>query len=431
MTAPVLESSKGQRPFEEEERQRSGGFRADTPEGAERSSPRRERAHALLSASSAHRWLHCTPSARLEDTLPDSQSSYAAAGTLAHAIAELRLRKEYKEPMGPRKYANALKKLKEDPHYDPEMDRAVEAYYDHIATIVHAYDSPPYIALERRMDYSHIAPEGFGTCDCLIIHGRDLHVVDYKNGTAVGVSAEQNAQMMLYALGALREFGFLYPIECISLSIVQPHNQQEPLQWWISREELEAWGESVKPIAEQAYRGEGEQIAGDWCRFCRAKGSCRARAAQMMELEGFATQDPRLLSLEEIGRLIERARAVTAWAKDLEAHALQECLAGNAIPGYKAVEGRRVREFTDMDAAFAALQARGVAEAILYERKPLTLAQLEKTLGKKEFNEALATFVAYRPGSPTLVPETDKREAITGRTTAAEDFGPLADAASA
>ncbi|WP_035295165.1 DUF2800 domain-containing protein [Brevibacillus thermoruber] len=386
-----------------------------------------EREHALLSASGSHKWLHCTPSARLEEQFPETKSTYADEGRLAHEIAELKLRKHFIEPMGPRAFNNRLKKFKENPLFQEEMLRHTDTYLEYVQGIVHGFTAPPYIAIEKRLDYSAYAPEGFGTGDCIIIGGNTLHVCDLKYGKGVPVSAEGNPQMRLYALGAYVEYSFLYPIERVRMAIIQPRldsiSEDE-----ISIAELLAWGESIKPIAQKAFAGEGEFVPGDHCRFCRARATCRARKEYYDPLEDFKRMKPPLISNEEVGQILERARGLAKWVSDLEEYALAECLKGNEIPGWKAVEGRGSRQYVDQDAAFAALKAAGIDEAVLYERKPLTVAQVEKVLGKAEYRKLLEEpgLVKAEPGKPTLAPISDKREAIT-RPSAADDFASWSD----
>lgn len=379
-----------------------------------------ERAHAILSASSAHRWLVCTPSARLEETLPERKSDYAEEGRLAHEIAELKLRKHFIEPMGPRAFANRLKKFKEHELYQDEMLKHTDTYLEYVQSIVHSFSSPPYVAIEKKLDFSKYVPEGFGTGDCIIIGGSIMWVIDLKYGKGVPVSAKRNPQMMLYALGAYEAYNFLYPIEIVKMSIVQPRLDSIS-EWEIPINELLAWGESIKPIAQKAWAGEGEYVPGEHCQFCRAKALCRARSEFNMSLEKYHGLKPPLISNEEVGQILTKARDLAAWIKDLEEYALAECLAGNEIPGWKAVEGRSIRQFTDWEKAFKVLIENGIDEAMLYERKPITLAATEKLLGKKKFNELLSEFVERPPGKPTLVPESDKREPLR-RQSAEDDF---------
>jgi len=377
-------------------------------------------AHALLSASGAHRWLHCTPSARLEETLPEKQSDYANEGRLAHEIGELKLRKHFVEPMGSRIFNNRLKKFKENPLYQEEMLKHTDTYLDYVSSIVHSYTSAPYVAVEKRLNYSTYAPEGFGTGDCIIIGGNTLHVIDLKYGKGVPVSAWDNPQMKLYALGAISEYSILYAVEKVVMVIVQPRLDSIS-EFKTNTGELQAWGESIKPIAQKAYAGEGEFVPGEHCQFCRAKALCRARADFYTGLEEFMLMKPPLISNEEVGQILERAQGLASWVKHLEEYALTECLAGNDIPGWKAVEGRSVRAFTNQDEAFKVLTSNGFEEAVLYNREPLSLAKVEELIGKKKFNELLATFVDKPPGKPTLAQLSDQREPIK-RQSAAEIF---------
>lgn len=234
-------------------------------------------AHALLSASGARRWLACPPSARLEEQLPESPSAYAAEGTLAHSIAELKVRKLLMNL--PTKSFNAsLKKLQAEELYNEEMLRHTDTYADYIAQLVHSYTSPPYLAVEKRLDFSRWVPEGFGTGDCVVIGGETMHVIDFKYGKGVPVSAEENPQMMLYAVGALEAYSMLYNIQTVHLAVVQPRLDTIS-EWTTSVTQLSCWAANyVAPLAQLAFAGRGEYSPGDHCRFCRAKATCRARA---------------------------------------------------------------------------------------------------------------------------------------------------------
>lgn len=289
--------------------------------------------HALLSASSSHRWLHCPPSARLEEKLPESKSDYAAEGSLAHEIAELKLRKYCIEPMGARTFNARMKKFRENPLFQEEMLKHTDTYLDYIAGVLHEFSSPPYVSAEKRIDYSAYVPEGFGTGDCIIIGRNILHIIDFKYGKGVSVTARDNPQMKLYALGAYTEFSFLYPIDTVKMTIIQPRldiisEDSIPIQ------ELLIWGEGIKPIAKMAFNGEGECNPDEYCRFCRAKALCRGRADRYLSLEGFNKMKAPLISDEEVGQILQRAQELAAWVKNLEDYALNECLKGNDIPGW-------------------------------------------------------------------------------------------------
>lgn len=369
--------------------------------------------HAKLSASSAHRWLHCPPSVKLAEKFPATTSSYAEAGRLAHSIAELKARKYFDpEPMSASTYSAQLKKLKADEYYEPRMDEATDSYLETLKALAMNFNDPPFVALETRVDFSKYVPQGFGTTDCIMIGGDSIYVIDYKNGAGEPVEAEKNPQMALYALGALQVYEPIFGdgIQNVTLVIVQP-NAGGVKPWHTTVEALKLWATyEVAPTAALAWMGEGEFCAGSWCRFCPAKAQCSARAAKILELEPAMTEiDPMVISDAEIGSLLTRAKDLAAWAKDLEAYALSATLDGKEIPGWKAVEGRGSRDWKDQDSAFETLKTKGINEALLYERKPVSVASLEKSLGKKVFGETAEGLVVKNPGKPTLVPASDKR----------------------
>lgn len=380
--------------------------------------------HAVLSASSSERWLHCPPSAMLAVQYPRTTSEYAEAGTLAHAIAELKARKHFLEPMGSRSFSARMRKFKSDPHYDPGMEAATDLYLDTLKELAMGYAEPPFVALEQRVDYSDVAPGGYGTTDCVMIGGDTLTVVDYKNGAGVAVEAENNSQLMLYAWGAYRSYRAIYldSIKRAVLVIVQP-NAGGVKMWELSMDDLVDWLTlTVKPTAELAAKGEGEFSPGGWCRFCPAKGECRTRAEAMLALEPEAAKPPALLTQEELGSVLARAQHLEAWAKDIKDLAFSRAMSGQAVPGFKLVLGRKSREWAGgADAAFAELQARSVPEALLYERKPVSVAGLEKAMGKAEFAAVSGGLVATKPGKPALVPADDARPEYTPEAAAFEE----------
>lgn len=385
-----------------------------------------ERAHALLSASGAHRWLACTPSAQLEATLPDTTSTAAQIGTLAHEIAELKLRKHFVEPMGARKFNAAMKKFKAHELYEPIMEEHTNAYLDYVQGIVHGYTSPPHVVIERRVDLSTYVPEAFGTSDCIVIGGKQLHVFDYKNGQGVPVPAENNPQMKLYALGALQAYSLLYEIETVHLHIVQPKVWDEPSQWSLSAADLLAWGESIKPIAVRAFAGEGEYVPGEHCGFCRARNTCRARVEQFLSAAELAPAKPPLIGWDEVAEILRKGDGIVKWFNSLKEAALSEVLSGREVPGWKAVAGRGGRDFADLDAAFAHLKANGIDEALLWDRKPITAAASEKLFtSKKQYKELLEDtgHVVKRPGAPTLALVDDPRPAVSAQMSAEQAFG--------
>lgn len=379
-------------------------------------------AHALLSASSSHRWLHCTGAPRLEATFEDTTSVYAKEGTLAHELCELKL-KSYTTPMAKGAYTRALNKLKKNELWHDEMDETTEVYLDYVKSVLLSYKISPAVIIEKRVDFSVYVPEGFGTADCLILAGDTLHVIDYKHGKGVVVDADHNPQMMLYALGAMHDYSLLYSFKTIKMAIVQPRVNNIS-EFELSAEELKEWGETVvKPKAQETYAEDGHTFeAGEWCGFCRAKKQCKARCEANAALHSATQQDPRLISYEELGRYLSVGQDLESWFKDLKEYALSESLKGENVPGWKAVEGRGSRSFVDGDVAIKTLIDAGIDESILYERKVLTLAQIEKTLGKTEFNTLVGEQVIKNPGKPTLVVDTDKRPRITNQPTAAQVF---------
>ena len=394
--------------------------------------------HAILSPSAAHRWLHCTPAPRVEAEFPETASEYAEEGRLAHSVCELAAKKKF-TVMDNRTYNSRLKKLKADPKWDDEMLSTAATYVEHLTEHAMRFEHAPYVALEVQVDITDYAPEAFGTCDCVMIGGDELIITDYKHGKGVPVSAQDNPQMLLYALGALKLYRPIYGdmIRRVSTYIDQPRlGSYDGASMTV--EELLAWGESIKPKAAAAFMGTGEFAPGEWCRFCRAKAKCRARANQNTALEDFKDCIPlgrsipmqaeydatgfkpsNCLTDEEIGALLVRAKGLVAWYNDLKEYALAACLNGKTIPGWKAVEGRSTRVWTDQDAALDALMAGGVEEAIIYDRVPKTLAQLEKVIGKQRFGELVGGMITKSPGKPALAAESDKRPAYNG---AAADF---------
>ncbi len=377
--------------------------------------------HALLSASSSKKWINCPPSARLEEQFPDTATVYAREGTLAHHIAELKVRKYFIEPMTQRTFNSRLKKLQKEELYKPEMLEHTDVYLEYIKGAALECKSKPFVAVEKRLDYSEVAPGGFGTGDCILISGDTLHIIDFKYGSGVAVYAENNTQMMLYAMGAIKAYSMLYTINNIEMTIVQPRLNNIS-EYSISAVELNEWAKSIKPIAELAYKGEGEFKDGDWCRFCRANAVCRKQSENITALEAFGDKLPPLLSDNEVGGLLEKVIKLEKWAKNIKEYALNAILDGKEIPGWKAVISRKCRAFTDTEKAFKAITEKGYDESLLYERKPLSLTNIEKLMGKKEFNDVLSEYITMSQGQPTLAPLSDKRESYTNKITAEEAF---------
>lgn len=398
--------------------------------------------HALLSASSAHRWLACTAAPRFEEQFPNGTSDYAEEGSLAHSICELYARKHF-TVMTNRKFNSELKKLQAKPHYSDEMLKTAEKYVDYLREKAMSYPTTPYVTFEVKVDFSDYVPEGFGTCDCVMIGGDTLHITDYKHGKGVEVSAEENPQMRLYALGALKMFAPVFgdSIKKVSMGICQPRITDDESEDGMTVEELREWGEGIKPRAKEAYDGPGTFCPGEHCRFCKGKAQCRARADQNtafedfkdFAIEGKAAPElqalspetraviglPPMLSDAEIGDLLVRAEGLVQWYKDLCEYATQNILNGKEIPGWKVVAGKSNRAFKDVEEAFSKVIEAGYDEALLYERKPITLTGVESLLGKAKFETLLKDCVHKPLGKPTLVPLSDKREPYS---TAAADF---------
>lgn len=369
--------------------------------------------HAKLSASGSNRWLNCPGSVMLEEAFPDTSSPYAQEGTLAHAMGELKLKKYFTTEFGPEKYRKELEKLKENEFFTKEMDNYTDDYFNYVRELALSFKDLPYVSVEERVDFSEWVPEGFGTCDCIMIFGTDMHIIDLKYGKGVPVSPENNSQLMLYALGAYNSYGDIYSIETVTMHIVQPRVDNTD-SYSMVLSDLLAWSEGVKVISQKAYNGCEEFSIGEHCRFCKAKSRCPERAKEMFkavqELKPVMDSDIGLISNNDISRYLKESTGLIDWIKDLEEEALSSILKGEEIPGYKAVEGRSNRKFKDTDKAMGLLEGAGYDEAVLYERKPLSLSKLEKLVGKKEFENVLGTEVIKPQGKPTLVPESDKRD---------------------
>lgn len=386
--------------------------------------------HALLSPSAAHRWLNCTPAPRLEATFPDNTSEYAEEGTLAHSLCEITAKKKFKNVKSA-EYTRTVKKLKKDPLWNDEMISTAEIYVEHLAERAMQFEHEPYIAFEVGVDISDYVPESFGRCDCVMLGGDTLVIRDYKHGKGVPVSAESNPQMMLYALGALKLYRPLFgeAIKNVDIGIDQPRIDSYDV-WLCSVEELLAWGESIKPTAQKAFMGLGEYKAGSWCRFCRANGVCKAQASQQIgafdDFAAMVNKSTDLLTPEQMAEVLTKGETLVEWYKTVKAKALESILSGTQIPGYKAVEGRSVRAWSDQDKALEKLTASGIDRAAIYDSVPKTLAQIEKMLGKTKFGELVGEFVIKPPGAPALASENDPKPAYNSATA---DFAAVAKSA--
>ena len=368
--------------------------------------------HALLSASSSHRWLNCPPSARLCEGYDDKGSNFAAEGSDAHSLCEYKLRKalgmEAKDP------------TEDLTWYDAEMEESTSGYAAFVMELVAEAKktcSDPVVLIEQRLDYSKYVQSGFGTGDCVLIADGTLHIVDFKYGRGVLVEAEDNPQMKLYALGALEIFDCLYDIETVSMTIYQPRRANVST-FTLTRQELLDWAETVLvPTAELAYAGDGEYHCGEWCQFCKAKADCRERARANMELARYEFRQPPLLTDEEVEEILGKLDSLMDWASDIKDYALQAAISGKHWSGYKLVEGRANRRYTDENAVVAAVKAAGYDP--YDEPKLLGVTAMTTLLGRKQFNDILGGLITKPQGKPTLVPESDKRPAMT---TILDDF---------
>lgn len=369
-------------------------------------------AHAILSASGASRWMACTPSARLEQQFENKTSEYAAEGTLAHELGELKLKKVL-EGLSSRSFNSKLKKIQENKLYTADMPDYVDVYVD---TCLERYSEAraktpdALFKIEQRLDFSEWVPEGFGTGDFVIIADGTMEVCDLKYGKGVPVSADNNKQMMLYALGAISEFGFLYDIEKVRMTIIQPRLDNIST-FEVTVEDILKWAEEfVKPKAELAIKGEGEFFAGDHCRFCRAKAVCRARAEKNLELTKYDFQEPPTMDNNDIAYVLSKVDELVNWASDVKEYALESALKGEEFDGFKIVEGRSNRKWSSEEDVAKTLIAEGFQESMIYTRKLDGISKIEAAIGKKEVKRLLSDYIIKPVGKPTLVPITDKRE---------------------
>ena len=360
--------------------------------------------HAVLSASGAHRWLNCLPSARLELEFVNNESSAAAEGTAAHALCEHKLKK-------------ALRMRSKRPvsvYNSDEMEEHSDAYVEFVMEqleLAKQSCTDPLILIEQRLDFSCYVPQGFGTGDCIIIADKKLHIIDFKYGMGVLVDAVDNPQMKLYALGALEIYDSLYDIEEVSMTIFQPRRENVST-WTIRVEDLKAWAEKeLKPRAKKAYDGEGEYLPGEWCTFCRAAVKCRARAEEKLKLAQSEFKLPPLLTDSEIEEVLSKLSDLTKWANEIIAYATDAAVNhGKEWHGFKVVEGRSVRKFKDEDAVAEVAKANGYKD--IFRQSLITLTEMERLMGKSKFEKILGDLIYKPPGKPTLVPLSDKRPAM-------------------
>lgn len=369
------------------------------------------KAHALLSASSSHRWLNCPPSARLGESFQDKSSEYAKEGTDAHSLCEYKLKKM----LG----MNAVDPTDNLDFFNGEMEECADNYADYIHELVEKAKedcSDPIVLIEQRVDFSRYVQDGFGTADCVIISDGTMNVIDYKHGKGVEVCAENNPQMMLYALGGIEIFDGIYDIDEIQMTIFQPRIGNISV-FSMPKDELLEWANGELTVkAGLAFRGEGEFECGEWCRFCKAKAVCRKRAEENLKMAQYDFAPANTLDETEIASVLECADELTSWVADVKEYALSQALHGVCFPGFKVVEGRSSRKYTNEDAVAKAVNDAGYDP---YTHKVLGLTEMQKLLGKQKFNDILSAFVVKPKGKPVLVPETDKRPVMN---TAENDF---------
>jgi hypothetical protein len=361
--------------------------------------------HAILSASGAHRWMSCTPSARLEREFDDNSGEAAAEGSAAHALAEHKIKK-------------ALKQRSRKPvsQYDcDEMDAHTDDYMSYILEQIseaRQLCADPLVLVEQKLDFSSYVPDGFGTGDCVIVGDGRIHVIDLKYGRGVLVSAEENVQMKLYALGALEMFGGIYDISTVAVTVYQPRRENIST-WTVTADELRHWANTeLRDKAALAFAGDGEFVPGDHCRFCRASTRCRARADEKMKLAKLEFALPPILTDDEVADILSAVADITSWASEIMAYASNAAINhGVKWPGFKLVEGRSVRKYSDEDAVARAVKEAGYKD--IYRQSLITLTEMEKLLGKQTFAEVLGGLIVKPNGKPTLVPDTDKRAEIS------------------
>lgn len=387
-----------------------------------------ERSHALLSASGAGRWLNCTPSARLEDSCGERESSaYAAEGTLAHELSELYISRDILGNITEQEFDARLEEIMSSDLFNEEMLDVVPIYTEYCAAQLAEAKTTNQLAtmyIEQKLDLTQFVPDSFGTADCIIVNDNIMEVIDLKYGKGVPVYADWNKQLMLYGLGALRKYDAMYDIQEVRLTIVQPRINNIS-SWQISTIELLEWaGKELVPKAKLAFEGKGELNAGDWCRFCVVRNRCRKLYEQQLEIAKHEFADPELLTDEEIAEIVKRTPKLIEWANSIAEYAQTKAVTENKMwPGLKLVEGISRRKWLDEDKASNAIFARcpELSEDEIFNMKLKPITSIEKIMGKKRFEEILSDMVIKPQGKPTLVPVEDKRPAM-GHAQAQIDF---------
>ncbi|MEG0986521.1 MAG: DUF2800 domain-containing protein [Clostridia bacterium] len=377
------------------------------------------RAHARLNASSSHRWMMCPPSVRLSENFADTPSRYAEEGTYLHELCELKLH-NFLGDKPPEFITVTFAALKDNEFYSDEAESVTDEYVNFCAETIEAVMAScpdPLILVEHRLDYSEYVPEGFGTGDLIIVADGVMECIDFKGGRGVRVEADHNSQLMLYALGALLEFDPLYDIRRIRMSILQPRLSNIST-FEMTADDLLHWAETeVRPKALLAYEGKGDFCAGEHCRFCKARYTCRARSEYHMRLAAQDFKQPDLLTDDEITDILPVAESLNNWVQDLIAYATQQAVDGKQWPGYKLVAGRSVRKYVSEAEIIKAATEAGYTD--IYKTVLLGIGELEKRMGKKKFSDVLGKFVVKPVGAPTLVSQTDPRRPYSD---AATDF---------
>lgn len=370
-------------------------------------------AHALLSASGSHRWIACTPSARLEEQFPERESSVSASeGTFAHEFAEMSL-KHFYNMITDKRFDDYLKSIQDNEFYSADLENYCEEYIDLIIEKFEKAkerDKDAQLILESRLDFSTWVPSGFGRGDAIIIADGVLEICDLKYGRNIPVHAESNPQLRLYALGAYTEFNFLYDLKEIAMTIVQPRNTDGGGTERLTVEKLLEWGETIKPIAKQAYEGKGELVAGSHCQFCAAAPRCRELANYNMSLAKHEFKNVDLLNDIELADVLDKVDSLVKWANKVKEYCLEEALDGRKFNGYKLVEGRSISRYSDEQEVEKVLHANGYTDKDIYKPKELLgSTAMKKVLTTKVFNELISPLMVKPAGKPTLVPVSDKR----------------------
>lgn len=389
----------------------------------------KERAHARLSASSASRWLVCTPSVVENDAFPDDRTSeFAEEGTAAHEYSEIFLQHEAGDITQRQKTRRVNLFKKENKYYSEEMEEAVARYVTLVTERIseaRARDPHATVKIEERLDFSRWVPEGFGTGDVLIISEGNIEVIDLKYGKGIPVSAIDNVQLRLYGLGAYDRYDMLHDFETVSLTIVQPRLDSITTDV-LQADELVAWGDNeVKHLAKQAWEGKGEYVPGDHCQFCKVKATCLKRMEESFGL--YEEHSKTTLSVEDIAKLLPELKNVQKWAKDVEDYALDQAVNhGVEFGGHKLVEGRSNRRYSDVESIMETLDQHEIEpETYLKPKELKTITALEKELGKAKFTELLSEYIVKPQGKPVLVKDSDKRPALSSTARAEDDFKDL------